>query len=152
MTVQEKIKQVIESLGEVYLHENWQTANVRIDKMPLPCVLNVLPVSGAFQFGTSRVKDKPNCMIAFMDKSDFDFDGQNNDVVVERCKCRAMAFLIELGRSGLFKQVTGDIRYSVFYDRMDVNVTGIVIEFTPEEIQGTILCPGKTSKEIADGR
>lgn len=140
MSVQEKIKGLLEDIGETYMFENWQTANVRMDKFPLPCVLNVLPVSGMLNVGLNQLRDKPNCMIAFMDKADFDFDGEQNDEIIERCKDRAKRFIMEVNKGKVFKGLSGDIRYSLFYDRLDVNVTGIVIELQLEEVKGTPIC------------
>lgn len=152
MTVQEKIKSILEGIGENYLFDNWQTANIRLDKANIPCVLNVLPVSGVFTLSDTQLKDKPNCMIAFMDKAEFDFDGEQNDDVIESCKNRAKEFILTVNKSGIFKPVSGDIRYSTFYDKLDVNVTGIVIELQLEETKGNVLCPTLTPKEIVYGR
>lgn len=152
MTVEEKIKSVVESMkGVTYMFENWQTANVRADKIPLPAVLNVLPVSGVFNLGTTQLKDFPNCMLAFMDKANFDFSGKENDQVIERCKMKAKEFILRLNESGLFKPVYDDIPYSVFYDKLDVNVTGVVIELKLEEVRGIVLCPAKSVEELIYG-
>ena len=50
----------------------------------------------------------------------------------------------------MFKEISGDIPYSVFYDKLDVNVTGIVIQLKLEEIMGTVIC-NKSVKEIVYG-
>ena len=64
MTVEQKIKSVVDQMkGVTYIFDNWQTANVRLDKLPLPAVLNVLPVSGNFQLGPTQLKDYPNFMV-----------------------------------------------------------------------------------------
>ena len=95
MTVEQKIKSVVDQMkGVTYIFDNWQAANVRLDKLPLPAVLNVLPVSGNFQLGPTQLKDYPNCMLAFMDKTSFDFDGTDNDAIVEKCKNMAKEFKI----------------------------------------------------------
>ena len=51
-------------MGVTYLFENWQAANVRLDKMQLPAVMYVLPASGNLNVGLMQMKDYPNCMIA----------------------------------------------------------------------------------------
>ena len=69
MTVEQKIKKIVDSMeGVSYLFDNWQTANIRLDKIKLPAVLNLLPVSGTFNLGRQQLRDCPNCMMAFMDK------------------------------------------------------------------------------------
>ena len=79
-------------------------------------------------------------MIAFADKAKFDFDGVENDEVIERCKGYAVQFIRELNRSELFEWVSDEVPYSVFYDKLDVNVTGIVIELKLKEVQGAPMC------------
>lgn len=116
------------------------TANVRLDKMPLPAIINLLPASGKFVISRTQLRDCPNCMIAFVDKTAFDFDGVENDEVIERCKGYAVQFIRELNRSGLFEWVSDEVPYSVFYDKLDVNVTGIVIELKLKEVQGVPMC------------
>lgn len=151
MTVEEKVRKIVEQMGVTYLFENWQAANVRLDKMQLPAVMYVLPASGNLNVGLMQMKDFPNCMIAFMDKTKHDFSGEENDMVIERCKSLAREFILNVNRSGMFEPVQGDIQYSVFYDKLDVNVTGIVIHIPLKEIRGIVICPTKTVKEIVYG-
>lgn len=140
-SVERKIASIVERLdGVTYLFDNWATANVRLDKMPLPAVINLLPASGKFVLSRTQIHDAPNCMIAFADKTEFDFDGQENDAIIERCKGYAVQFIRELNKSGLFQWVDDEVPYSVFYDKLDVNVTGIVIELRLEEVEGMPMC------------
>lgn len=153
MTVEAKIKSIVEEMkGVTYIFDNWATANVRLDSSAMPAVLNVLPVSGRFNLGKTQLKDFPNCMLAFLDKSDFDFDGTENDEIIERCKLLAKEFILRLNASEMFEQVEGDIPYSVVYDKLDVNVTGIVIEMQLKESRGLVLCPNKDIGELIYGR
>lgn len=153
MTVEQKIKSVVDQMkGVTYIFDNWQTANVRLDKLSLPAVLNVLPVSGNFQIGPTQLKDYPNCMLAFMDKTSFDFDGTDNDAIVEKCKNMAKEFIRLLNRSRLFEPISGSVPYSVFYDKLNVNVTGITISIQLKETSGIVLCPSRSVKDIVYGR
>lgn len=148
-SVERKINKVIQTMdsGLTYIFDNWATANVRLDKLPLPAVINVLPVSGAFNVTARKMRDFPNCMLAFLDKTDLDFDGKENDVVLERCKNLAMEFILTANASGLFEPIEGDVSYSVVYDKMDVNVTGVVIELQLKEKKGINLCHNKPIKD-----
>lgn len=140
-SVERKMASVAEKLkGITYLFDNWATANVRLDKMPLPAIINLLPVSGKFIISRTQLRDCPNCMIAFADKTEFDFDGKENDAIIERCKEHAVNFIRELNKSGLFEWVSDEVPYSIFYDKLDVNVTGIVIELKLKEVQGVSMC------------
>lgn len=141
MTVESKIKSIVEKMeGLTYIFDNWQTANVKLDSAQLPAVINVLPISGKFNLGRQQLKDFPSCMLAFVDKTEFDFNGADNDKIIESCKDRAKEFIIRVNESGEFEDIEGDINYSVIYDRMDVNVTGIVISITLKETKGVNLC------------
>lgn len=152
-TVESKIKSIVEQMeGVTYIFENWATANVKLDSIAMPAVLNVLPASGHFNLGITQLKDFPFCMIAFIDKSDLDFDGTENDGIIERCKNLAKEFILRLNASGLFEHVDEDIPYSVIYDKLDVNVTGVVIEAQLKEARGLVICPGKDIGELVHGR
>jgi len=126
--------------GAPFLSDTGAPANVRLDKMPLPAIINLLPISGKFVISRTQLRDSPNCMIAFADKTKFDFDGVENEEVIERCKGYAVQFIRELNRSELFEWVSDEVPYSVFYDKLDVNVTGIVIELKLKEVQGAPMC------------
>lgn len=139
-TIEQKIKSVIDGMGVLYLFENWATANVELDRSAFPVVLNVLPVSGKFSVGKTQLKDCPNCMFAFLDEIDLDVSGVENDAVIERMKILAKEFIKEMNKSGLFEYLEGDFPYSVVYDKLDVNVTGIVVEMQVKECSGFSLC------------
>lgn len=140
-SVERKIASVAAKLeGVTYLYDNWATANVRLDRLEFPAIINLLPVSGRFDISRTQLRDCPECMIAFADKTRFDFDGVENDEVIERCKALAVRFIRELNKSGLFEWTSTDIRYSVFYDKLDVNITGIVLELNLKEVKGVPMC------------
>lgn len=150
-SVERKIASVVETMGNLtYVFDNWHTANFRLDKESLPAVINVLPVSGVMNVTDRKLRDFPNCMLAFVDKADFDFDGKDNDEILERCKNLAIEFILTANASGLFEPISGDVRYSVLYDKLDVNVTGVVIELQLREKQGITLCYGKPIKDYFD--
>lgn len=57
-SVERKIASVAEKLeGVTYLFDNWATANVRLDKMPLPAIINLLPISGKFVISRTQLRD-----------------------------------------------------------------------------------------------
>lgn len=150
--VEGKIKSVAQLMSCInYMFDNWQTANLKLDSNSLPAMLNVLPVSGNFNLSKQQIKDYPNLLIAFMDKVDLDFDGGEADNTIERCKAYAQEFILLVNKSGLFEPISGNIPYSVFYDKLDVNVAGITLELTLKEIHGLVLCPNKTVEEIVYG-
>lgn len=152
-TVESKIKRIVEKMeGLTYIYENWATANIELDDLPLPVVINVLPVSGVINVSPTQIKDYPNCMIAFADLCPADASREENNTVVDKCKQRAIEFILRVNESGFFEPIDNDIRYSSFYDKLDVGVTGVVLELTLKEVIGVPLCKNNNYKTMFDGK
>lgn len=136
-SVEKKIKSVAESMvGFTYVYEDWTRADLRLDRLPLPAIINLLPVSGAMSLKMDQFKDKPNCMFVFVDKVNKDADGYDNDAVFERMKSAAMVFIARMNDSGLFDPIEGDIPYSVILEKLSPIVTGISISVQVKETKG----------------
>lgn len=136
-SVEKKIKSVAESMvGFTYVYEDWTRADLRLDRLPLPAIINLLPVSGAMSLKLDQFKDKPNCMFVFVDKVNKDADGKDNDAVFERMKSAAMVFIARMNDSGLFEPIEGDIPYSVILEKLSPIVTGISISVQVKEAKG----------------
>ena len=136
-SVEKKIKSVAESMvGFTYVYEDWTRADLRLDRLPLPAIINLLPVSGAMSLKMDQFKDKPNCMFVFVDKVNKDADGKDNDAVFERMKSAAMVFIARMNDSGLFEPIEGDIPYSVILEKLSPIVTGISISVQVMEAKG----------------
>ena len=134
MTVQEKIKSIASRIeGTAYLFMNWAQTNVALDTIDKPTIVYVLPPSGTLNV-------KYASQIAFLDKTDFDFDSTENDEVIERMKGLFYTFLREYNKGEYFEPIEGDIPYQVVYDKLDVNVTGIVVTLTLVELEGSEIC------------
>ncbi|MEG1008009.1 MAG: hypothetical protein RSO15_17285 [Bacteroides sp.] len=137
MTVEQKVKSVAETIeGLTYVFENWTKADIRIERLPLPAMVNLLPVSGSFKLKNNQFKDQPNCMFAFFDKSERDSNGLEHDTVVDRCKSLAMEFIVRLNESGLFEPIEGEISYSVSLDKLSTYVSGIIVSLQLKEVKG----------------
>lgn len=143
-TVESKIKFIVNSMNEdvEYMFANWAQANVSLDKVRKPTIVYVLPPSGSIDITWKDVKDSPNSQIAFVCNTKFDFDGEENDGIIEAMKRLCIRFVLALNESGLFSPINGNLQYQVLYDHLDVNVTGIVIEPTLTEEEGISICNG----------
>lgn len=141
-TVEKKIHSIVDSMGAdvAYFFMNWAQSNVALDKVDKPSIIYILPPSGDLDFGWSQVKDRPEAQIAFVAPTDFDFEGEANDDIIEQMKRLCIRFIKSLNGSGLFEQIEGNIHYGVLYDYLDQNVTGIVIEPKLKEEHGVIIC------------
>ena len=138
MRVDEKIKKIIEGIdGLSYEFNDWSRASVTLDTKVLPTCLYLLPVSGQLVNRNGNFRDHPNALIAFLDKADFDFEGEDNEPTVERMKEYAKQFILAVNNSGMFKYLPENIPYSVVYDKLDVNLTGVVLQIKLEESQGS---------------
>lgn len=151
-TVEQKIRAIVESMNEdvEYIFSNWAQANIRLDKVKSPSIVYILPPSGTLNFTWREVKDRPNSMIAFICNTKFDFDGTENDGIIEEMKRLCIRFVQAFNASKYFDELDGNIPYRVLYDYLDVNVTGIIIEPTLIEKEGVILCrePFKRPEDI----
>lgn len=141
-TVEKKIHKIVDSMGAdvAYQFMNWAQANVELDRVDKPSVIYILPPAGEFDFGWAQVKDRPDAQIAFVAPTDFDFDGEENDDIIEQMKRLCIRFIKKLNESGLFEQIEGRQPYRVLYDYLDRNVTGIVIEPKLKEEEGILIC------------
>lgn len=148
-TVEAKVRKVAESMGEdvEYLFMNWSQANVAMDAITKPSVVYVLPPSGKLDFSYARVKDYPETQIGFLAPTDFDFDGTENDNIIEQMKRLAIKFVKALNASKCFELIEGKQPYQVVYDFLDQNVTGIVLNLPLEEVDGIIICDEESRYE-----
>lgn len=139
MSVQQKIKDIVQNIdGLDYMYNDWTRANVEFDfdKVKFPVCLSVLPVSGQLYNHNGNFRDYPNCLIAFLDLADLDFDGEENDSTVERMKDYAKKFVIAINKSKQFAPIPETIPYSVVYDMLDQNLTGLTIQVQLKELIG----------------
>lgn len=136
-SVEQKIKSVSGKMaGFTYVYEDWTRADLKLERLPLPALINLLPVSGALTLGKDQFRDVPNCMFVFVDKVRRDANGSDNDAVFERMKNAAMEFIVRLNESGLFEPVEGEIPYSVILEKLAPVVTGISISLKLKEVAG----------------
>lgn len=140
-TVEKKIRDIVQKMeGVNYLFMNWSQANEKIDHIDGPTIIYVLPPSGELDFHNSSVKDYPQSQIAFVASTEFDFEGEENDNIIEQMKRLCIRFIKAVNDSELFEQIEGRLPYRVLYDYFDQNVTGIVITPPLEEEEGVFIC------------
>ncbi len=141
-TVEGKVKAIVEAMGAdvEYRFMNWAQANVELDRIDKPTVVYVLPASGYLNVAWNQIKDRPDSFIAFVSSTEYDFDGEANDNIIEAMKRLAIRFIKSLNESGLFEQIENELPYSVLYDHLDQNVTGVVIQPVLKEIDGVNIC------------
>lgn len=139
LSVQQRIKEVAKHFTKCkYCFANWSQLNVILDEVEkdTPTICYVLPPSGTFDVsrGATQFVDKPFTQVAFLIATELDFDGEENDELVELMKLLAQMFVVAINESGLFDMIDDEeIVYQVPYDTADDNVTGVVVTLPIQE-------------------
>lgn len=149
-TVERKIHAVVDSMKEdvAYLFMNWAQANVAISQIEKPTIVYVLPPSGNMKFTYARVYDHPETQIGFLAPTEFDFEGDKNDGIIEAMKRLAVKFVNKLNESEYFECIEGSVPYQVVYDYLDQNTTGVIITLKLEEVDGISICDDSYSRKM----
>lgn len=139
MTIEDKVREIVGEYfsGFSFVFEDWNTADTKLDKVELPAIIMVLPVSGVLQFGQhGRIKDAENTIVAFVDKVPKEADGRDNEVVYNEMKVAARAFVRRLNESGYFNYIQGDIPYNTIIEQLSSIVTGVALQLQLKELVG----------------
>jgi hypothetical protein len=139
MTIEDKVREIVGEYfsGFSFVFEDWNTADTKLDKVELPAIIMVLPVSGVLQFGQNgRIKDAENTIVAFVDKVPKEADGRDNEVVYNEMKVAARAFVRRLNESGYFNYIQGDVPYNTIIEQLSSIVTGVALQLQLKELVG----------------
>lgn len=138
MTIVEKIKESVKaSQGEgfeVYYHDE-PTLNLLTSTMTFPCAIMQLLTTGNADSAAGQVKERVSAAIFFVEPSQFDFDADDNEAIIDRCKGRAFAWLLGLAADPLVELVELT-RTSRVYDRYDDILTGYGLLVDLRELNG----------------
>lgn len=145
-SVESKIRQIIEDQWQPeadYMFYNWAQANAELRRLNRPAILYILPANGTLYPMWNQTIDRPESLIAFLCKTDFDFKTRENDRLMQHMKELAVQFIQEVNKSGLFEPIPQkvEIPWQAVYDKLDINVTGIIITLTLKPVKGIPHCP-----------
>ena len=145
MNIDVKVKEIVENeLPEFsYVFENWYDADTAVDRMALPAVICVLPVSGTLELHNGRSRDTENLQIAFVDKVPRNANGEDNAAIYNNMKDAAVRFLRGVQKSGYFAPLTGSLSYRVICEKMSSIVTGVCLDLELAELAGVCYGRGK---------
>lgn len=153
-TVEGKVREIVLGMGEdiEYRFHNWAQLNEEMDRITRPTVVYVLPPSGDFYIDSLRqeIRDYPEAQIGFLCSTEFDFESDENDAVIERMKRLCYKFIHHLNESGYFVPIEGKLPYQLVYDHLDENVTGVIITPKLEEEEGVSLCDDEDGENNED--
>ena len=139
MTIEDKVREIVGEYfsGFSFVFEDWNTADTKLDKVELPAIIMILPVSGVLQFGQhGRIKDAENTIVAFVDKVPKEADGRDNEVVYNEMKVAARAFVRRINESGYFNYIQGDVPYNTIIEQLSSIVTGVALQLQLKELVG----------------
>ena len=136
----EKVKTIVEKIDELtFEYNDIPRANRKFDDIKFPVCLFMLPETGTINLHNRIIRDLPDCVFAFCEMCDLDFEGEQVDVIFERLKGYAYRFIDGVNKSGLFKEIYSNFPYWQELTKTDVCVAWFAIRIKLEEIQGVCL-------------
>ena len=141
MSIESKIRDIAKEKfpNFSYVYEDWNGAAEQIDGVSLPAIVCVLPVGGHLLFNRGTVKDREDCMLAFVDKVTRDANGEDNEKVYSAMKESAASFITAMNKSRYFEPIDGSVKYTTILESASAYFTGVCVELTLKELQGTCL-------------
>lgn len=118
----------------VYYHDE-PTLNLLTSRMSFPCALLQLLSSGRIDRTGPQQREAVTAAVFFVEPSQFDFDAEDNEVIIQRCKERATKWIASLNAGGYLEAV-GTVRTSRVYDRYDDILTGFGVSVELLELNG----------------
>lgn len=141
MSIESKIREIAKEKfpNFSYVFEDWNGAAEQIDRVSLPAIVCVLPVGGHLLFNRGTVKDREDCMLAFVDKVTRDANGEDNEKVYSAMKESAASFITAMNKSRNFEPIDGSVKYTTILESASAYFTGVCVELTLKELQGACL-------------
>lgn len=141
MSIESKIREIAREKfpNFSYVFEDWNGVAEQIDRVSLPAIVCVLPVGGHLLFNRGTVKDREDCMLAFVDKVTRDANGEDNEKVYSAMKESAASFITAMNKSRYFEPIDGSVKYTTILESASAYFTGVCVELTLKELQGACL-------------
>ena len=140
----ETIESIIEGIAAEqfgafsYVFENWEDADAKLEKIPYPAIVCVLPTGGSVSMRTGRVFDSEYVALAFLDKAPRGAEGEDNKEIYTRMKREGIRFLKALNKSGKVEPIE-QAPYDTICERLATIVTGVMFQLTIKQRRGTCL-------------
>ena len=142
MTIIEKIRASIQRVhgnGFAVYYNDDPTMNLIADTMTLPAAIVQLITQGELDQQSGQWREVVSAVVFFVDRSEFDFNADDNEQIIDQCKRRALRWLASL-------QFDPDIdlvrwtRTSRVYERFDAILTGFAVMVDLKEWEGVSMC------------
>lgn len=151
MTIIEKLAQSIHDVldiknaeGEVvrpfpFYYDTPQTLNVRLDNANFPCAFLHVIESGTADDTNGILRERIMCQVMFANLTVLDFDGLENERIIDALKRIAFVWLQGLRKSQDLR-LASNIRTRRLYASEDAILTVFGVTITVEEIDGISPC------------
>ena len=143
MTIIEKIRASIQRVhGEGFgvYYDDDPKLNLRTGTMTFPCALVQLITQGGLDQQSGQWREVVSAAVFFVDLSEFDFNADNNEQIIDACKRRALRWLAGLQLDEDLTLVRWE-RTSRVYQRFDDILTGFAVMVDLRENEGVTDCP-----------
>ena len=129
----------VEYLNTV-IYDSGFSANVRIDRKPMPMALFYLLNDWSIDLSKSTaIKEAANIQIFFADIANFDAKGEDKDLIVSRMELIAREFIRKVLADRSIVIVDDKITLQSSYGKFDKFVVGVSVSFKIEERQSSCL-------------
>lgn len=149
MTIIEKIRASIQRVHgngfAVYYHDD-PTMNIIADTMELPAAIVQLITQGELDQTSGQWREIVSAVVFFVDRSEFDFDADENEKIIDQCKRRALRWLAGLQLDEDLDLVRWE-RTSRVYERFDAILTGFAVMVDLREREGVTDCEDENENE-----
>ena len=140
MSIVTKIKRSVESATGLTMHYHDEgTINEIIYSSPMPCCFFALLRDTELLTDGSQNRERASIAMFFVDKTEFDFDSEENEEIIERCKTKANTWIRSLINDSTLT-ISGSLRMARVYNEYDEILTGIAVNVTLEETYGFNAC------------
>lgn len=142
MVLVQKVLDILNSIEDIQtvIYDSGFSANVRIDRKPMPMALFYLLNDWSIDLSKSTaIKEAANIQIFFADKADLDAKGEDKDIIVMRMELIAREFIRRILEDRSIVVVDDKIKLQSSYGKFDKFVVGVSVSFKIEERQSSCL-------------
>ena len=127
MSIEELIKSTAERFEGSFIFDDWQTADLELERKELPVIIAVLPTTGKITFDSVGQAHKEKFLaLSFLDKVPRDATGEENAEVYTRMEDKALQFVASLNASGAIEPIES-VEYTHVYEAMSDVVSGVML-------------------------
>lgn len=122
-----------------FYYETPETMNIRLDNAQYPCAYLYVVNSGTAIDENGIIREALTCQVVFTSTTVLDFDGLENERIIDVLKRAAFCWLQVLRRSSelRLRSIENTTRY---YATHDAILTGFSVTVRIEEVEGISIC------------